>query len=108
MVLPITDEALAQARALLRRDEVVAFPTETVYGLGGNALSAAAIERIYAVKGRPRHNPLIVHVDSMARAQQLAGAWPDMATKLAERFWPGPLTLVLPRGDAVSPLVSAG
>lgn len=108
MVLPITDEALAKARELLHRDEVVAFPTETVYGLGGSALSDAAVQRIYDVKGRPRHNPLIVHVASTDAARQLAGSWPDVATALAERFWPGPLTIVLPRGEAVSPLVSAG
>jgi L-threonylcarbamoyladenylate synthase len=108
MVSPITDEALERARELLMRDEVVAFPTETVYGLGGNALSGAAIERIYAVKGRPRHNPLIVHVDGLESAQRLAGEWPAVATTLARRFWPGPLTMVVRRGDAVSPLVSAG
>jgi L-threonylcarbamoyladenylate synthase len=108
MVLPITDEALTLARELLGRGEVVAFPTETVYGLGANALSAAAVERIYAAKGRPRHNPLIVHVRDTAAAQELVTAWPALATQLAARFWPGPLTMVLPRGEAIPAIVSAG
>jgi len=108
MVLPITDEALALAKALLARDEAVAFPTETVYGLGANALSAAAVERIYALKGRPRHNPLIVHVRDLESARRLCTDWPAPATRLAERFWPGPLTLVVPRADVVPALVSAG
>lgn len=108
MLLPITDEALAQATALLRGDQVVAFPTETVYGLGANALSEVAVERIYRLKGRPRHNPLIVHVPDQRAAMQLSSAWPAVATRLAERFWPGPLTLVVPRGSAIPALVSAG
>lgn len=108
MVLPITDEALAQATTLLRGDQVVAFPTETVYGLGASALSEAAVERIYALKGRPRHNPLIVHVPDLDAARQLSSHWPELATQLAQRFWPGPLTLVVPRGGAIPGLVSAG
>lgn len=108
MVLPITDAALAQATALLRGDRVVAFPTETVYGLGANALSAAAVEGIYALKGRPRHNPLIVHVPDLAAARRLSSEWPAVATRLAERFWPGPLTLVVPRSELIPALVSAG
>ncbi len=107
-LFPVSAETLAQAAALLQRDEVCAFPTETVYGLGGSALSPAAIERIYALKGRPRYNPLIVHVGDAAAAAQLAGAWPAVAQQLAARFWPGPLTLVVPRGAAVPALVSAG
>lgn len=107
-ILPMTDEALELARQLLFKDEAIAFPTETVYGLGANALSAAAVERIYTLKGRPRHNPLIVHVQDAAAAGRLTAGWPAVASTLATHFWPGPLTLVLPRGEAVSPLVSAG
>lgn len=108
MVLPISDESLALAKELLMREEVVAFPTETVYGLGANAVSTAAVERIYALKGRPRHNPLIVHVADLQSAMQWSSDWPALATTLAKRFWPGPLTLVVPRSPRISPLVSAG
>ena len=107
-VRPADDAALAEASRLLHRDQVVAFPTETVYGLGGNALSPRAIERIYAAKGRPRWNPLIVHVPSADAARDLVAAWPDSAAVLAQRFWPGPLTLVLPRAPTVAGDVSAG
>ena len=107
-VRPADDAALAEASRLLQRDQVVAFPTETVYGLGGNAVSPRAIERIYAAKGRPRWNPLIVHVPSAAAARDLVAAWPDSAALLAQRFWPGPLTLVLPRSSTVPGDVSAG
>ena len=80
----------------------MAFPTETVYGLGANALDAAAVERIFAAKGRPRTSPLIVHVDSVEMARGLAAEWPDAAETLARRYWPGPLTLVVPKraGDS--------
>lgn len=108
VIWPLSEAALAHATALLRKDEVCAFPTETVYGLGGNALSAAAIERIYALKGRPRHNPLIVHVPDAAAAEALAAGWPERAQRLAAHFWPGPLTVVVPRGPAIPPIVSAG
>lgn len=107
-LVPVCPESLARAASLLQRDEVCAFPTETVYGLGGNALSPAAIERIYALKGRPKYNPLIVHVADAPAAARLAGGWPVVAQQLADRFWPGPLTLVVPRGAAVPALVSAG
>lgn len=104
----VSPETLARAAALLQNDQVCAFPTETVYGLGGNALSTTAIERIYALKGRPKYNPLIVHVADAAAAERLAAAWPEVARRLARRFWPGPLTLVVPRGAAVPAIVSAG
>ncbi len=84
------------AARLLRSGRLVAFPTETVYGLGANAFDAEAVARIYAVKGRPHTSPIIVHVDSIEMAQSLVAAWPDTAERLARRFWPGPLTLVLP------------
>jgi len=86
----------------------VAFPTETVYGLGANALDCAAIEKIYAAKGRPAASPLIVHVDSIAMARGLVREWPETAELLARKFWPGPLTLVLPKQSKVPDRVTAG
>src|SRR3954468_3817118 len=94
-------ESIARAAAVLRRGGLVAFPTETVYGLGANALDAAAVGRIFAAKGRPATNPLIVHVADAAGVGAVAADWPDPAARLAERFWPGPLTLVLPKREAV-------
>jgi L-threonylcarbamoyladenylate synthase len=99
---------LAQAAELLRAGQLVAFPTETVYGLGGNALDAGAVARIYGAKGRPAYNPLIVHVADISAARRLVSRWPDSATRLAERWWPGPLTLVLPKGHGIPDLVTAG
>jgi len=84
-----------RAAQLLRAGRLVAFPTETVYGLGANALDADAVARIYAVKRRPDTSPLIVHVVSIEMAQSLVANWPEIADRLASRFWPGPLTLVL-------------
>lgn len=92
---------------MIRAGELVAFPTETVYGLGANALDPAAVAKIYAAKGRPAGSPLIVHVDSIAMARGLAREWPERAEKLAQRFWPGPLTLVL-RKQHVPDNVTAG
>jgi L-threonylcarbamoyladenylate synthase len=83
------------AARLLRGGRLVAFPTETVYGLGANALDAEAVARIYTVKRRPATSPLIVHVASIEMAQSLVANWPEIADRLARRFWPGPLTLVL-------------
>ncbi|MFN0103690.1 MAG: L-threonylcarbamoyladenylate synthase [Bryobacteraceae bacterium] len=99
---------LDQAVALLRAGRLVAFPTETVYGLGANALDAAAVRRIYEAKGRPPTSPLIVHVSSVAMAKKLVSAWPEPAEKLAARYWPGPLTLVLPKSKRVPDEVTAG
>lgn len=100
---------LERAAALLRQGELVAFPTETVYGLGGDALNDRAVARIFEAKGRPSFNPLIVHVPDLAAARMLVTFTPE-AERLAAAFWPGPMTLVLPmRADAgLSPLVSAG
>jgi L-threonylcarbamoyladenylate synthase len=100
--------AIARAAARLRAGELVAFPTETVYGLGAHALDPDAVARIYAAKGRPAHNPVIVHVASAAAARALVTAWPDAAQLLAEAFWPGPLTLVLPKASQVPDIVTAG
>jgi len=107
---------IAHAAQLLRAGRLVAFPTETVYGLGANALDAEAVARIYAVKGRPTASPLIVHVASIEMAQLLVADWPELADCLARRFWPGPLTMVLEkrRGkelekqSAIPDIVTAG
>jgi L-threonylcarbamoyladenylate synthase len=104
----VTGDALAAAVAALRRGDPVVFPTETVYGLGANALDPIAVSRIFAIKGRPADNPLIVHVLDEAAARRLVTAWPDAAHRLAEAFWPGPLTLVLPKAPAVPSITTAG
>jgi L-threonylcarbamoyladenylate synthase len=100
--------AVARAAALLAAGEVVALPTETVYGLAANALDAKAVERIFEAKGRPAHNPVIVHVSDVAMARRCSAAWPEPAERLAAAFWPGPLTLVLPRAPAIPDAVTAG
>ena len=99
---------VARAAELIRAGELVAFPTETVYGLGANALDPAAIDKIYAAKGRPAGSPLIVHVASVEMARALVREWPERAEKLAARFWPGPLTLVLPKQAHVPDRATAG
>jgi L-threonylcarbamoyladenylate synthase len=100
--------AIHRAAELLRAGQVVALPTETVYGLAANALDAKAVARIYEIKSRPAHNPIIVHVASFAMAQCCVSQWPSIAEKLARAFWPGPLTLVLPRSKEIPELVTAG
>ena len=100
--------AVREAVALLRAGEVVAVPTETVYGLAANALNAEAVQRIYTAKGRPAHNPVIVHVASLEMARQCVARWSDEAERLAREFWPGPLTLVLPRANTIPDVVTAG
>ena len=100
--------AVKRAAELLRAGEVVALPTETVYGLAANALNADAVAQIYEIKGRPAHNPIIVHVNTVAMAQQCVASWPALADKLAAAFWPGPLTLVLPRSQKIPDNVTAG
>lgn len=101
-------EAINEAGAILRGGGVVAFPTETVYGLGANALDREAVAKIYAVKQRPRTSPLIVHVNTVNMARELAAEWPEAAERLAERFWPGPLTLVVKKKDIVPEELTAG
>lgn len=100
--------AVRQAAELLRAGEVVALPTETVYGLAANALNPAAVAKIYELKGRPAHNPIIVHVDGLDMARACVRGWPNAAERLAGAFWPGPLTIVLPRAMAIPDLVTAG
>jgi L-threonylcarbamoyladenylate synthase len=104
----IEEPEIARAAALIRAGELVAFPTETVYGLGANALDPAALEKIYAAKGRPPGSPLIVHVDSIQMARSVAREWPENAERLARRFWPGPLTLVLEKRCNVPDRLTAG
>lgn len=112
-ILPL-DPAAPDPRALriaadaLRRGGLVAFPTETVYGLGTHALDPEAVARIYEAKGRPSYNPLIVHVADAAGARALVSAWPEQAERLARAFWPGPLTLVLPKRPIVPDAITAG
>ncbi len=96
---------IEHAARLLRAGRLVAFPTETVYGLGANALDAEAVARIYAVKRRPATSPLIVHVASIEMAQSLVANWQEIAERLARRFWPGPLTLVLEKQLEKPPVI---
>src|SRR6267142_237679 len=100
--------AVHRAAELLRAGDVVALPTETVYGLAANALDEEAVSRIFEIKGRPAHNPIIVHIASLEMAQRCVSLWPPIAKKLARTFWPGPLTLVLPRSKEIPDLVTAG
>ena len=108
-VLPANEATVAAAARFLREGGLVAFPTETVYGLGADATNAAAIARLYQAKGRPAFNPLIAHVGDLAAAREI-GHFDTAALRLAEAFWPGPLTLVLPKTDhcAVADLATAG
>ena len=103
-----TPDAVAAAADLIRRGELVAFPTETVYGLGANATDAAAVAKIFAVKRRPAFDPLIVHLASPAALAEIAAPLPGPALRLTTRFWPGPLTIVLPKTDRVPDIVTAG
>ena len=105
--LEMSEAGLDRAAELLRNGRTVAFPTETVYGLGADAISDDAVARIYAAKDRPSFNPLIAHVHSIAAARTLIELPPKLAL-LAERFWPGPLTLVAPHGGQISTLATAG
>ncbi len=108
-VVPAAPAAIARAGALIREGRLVAFPTETVYGLGGDATQGAAVAAIFAAKGRPSFNPLIVHLPDLERAEEHA-ILDGRAEELAARFWPGPLTLILKRrpGSPISDLATAG
>src|SRR5271154_6696182 len=100
--------SIKEAAQILRDGGLVAFPTETVYGLGANALDAAAVAKIYELKGRPQTSPLIVHASSIQMARALVAEWPREAEELAQRWWPGPLTLVLPKAAHIPDIVTAG
>lgn len=101
-------EAIARAVEVIRRGGLVAFPTETVYGLGANALDAEAVARIFEVKGRPSYNPVIAHVPDLVSARRLSSDWPELAERAGAALWPGPLTLVVPRAPIVPEIVTAG
>jgi L-threonylcarbamoyladenylate synthase len=107
-LLPATFENIAVAAQTLRSGGLVAFPTETVYGLGANALDANAVGRIFAAKGRPAEDPLIVHLDSAERVSLAARSVSDVAHTLMRAFWPGPLTLILPKQPQIPALVTSG
>jgi len=102
------EAAVRSASELLRSGEVVALPTETVYGLAANALNAQAVARIFEIKGRPSHNPIIAHVASLEMARGCSSHWPNLADRLAASFWPGPLTLVVPRAKPIPDILTGG
>ena len=106
--IPVTDEHIEQAARTLRDGGLVAFPTETVYGLGADASNAAALKKIFAAKGRPADHPIIVHIAGMSELKNWVAEVPRTAWLLAEKFWPGPLTMVLKRAPHVSDLISGG
>jgi L-threonylcarbamoyladenylate synthase len=109
VLLPASDaHAVAQAADLLARGELVAFPTETVYGLGARADDDAAVAKVFAAKGRPSEHPLIVHVADAQHAAAFAAEWPALAERLAAAFWPGPLTLIVPRREGVATAAAGG
>ncbi|MBQ3423690.1 MAG: threonylcarbamoyl-AMP synthase, partial [Clostridia bacterium] len=108
-LLPVSDESLALGGELIRSGKLVAFPTETVYGLGADALDAEAVKAIFAAKGRPGDNPLIVHISAPAQLDALVTAPPTPdARKLMAAYWPGPMTLIFPKSDRVPDAVTAG
>jgi L-threonylcarbamoyladenylate synthase len=100
--------SINEAAEKIRAGGLVAFPTETVYGLGAKALDASAVRKIYELKGRPATSPLIVHVSSVEMAKGIVAGWPPLAENLARRWWPGPLTLVLPKKAEIPDIVTAG
>ena len=100
-------EEIERAAAIIREGGLVAFPTETVYGLGANALDPLAVARIFAAKERPSFDPLIVHIASIDELELLTSGPTDLARRLAGKFWPGPLTLVLPKSERVPDIVTS-
>ena len=107
-LLKVNEESVALGARLIREGELVGFPTETVYGLGANALDARAVAKIFEAKGRPQDNPLITHVACVEEIPPLVRTIPAAARKLMEAFWPGPMTLILPKADCIPDAVSAG
>ena len=95
-VLPVNDQSIALAAELLQKGELVALPTETVYGIAADARNGEAVKKIFEAKGRPQDNPLIVHIYGMEMLKGIVSEVPARAYKLAEAFWPGPLTMVMP------------
>lgn len=107
-VLPVDNASISLAAELLRQGELVALPTETVYGIAADARSGEAVKKIFEAKGRPQDNPLIVHIADLSMLKGIVSEVPERALKLARAFWPGPLTMVLPRGNEVSDVTCAG
>lgn len=107
-VLPVNEESIALAAKLLTQGELVALPTETVYGIAADARNGEAVHKIFEAKGRPQDNPLIVHIFGMEMLHGIVSEVPERAIKLAKAFWPGPLTMVMPRGKEVSDVTCAG
>lgn len=105
---PLSHDEIRDAAGHLRRGGLVAFPTETVYGLGADAFNEAAVRRVFELKGRPPSNPLIVHVTGRDMARRVVSQWPDAAETLTRELWPGPLTLVLPKAEDLPAIVTAG
>ena len=99
---------ISKASRLLKNNELVAIPSETVYGLAGNALQPIAIAKIYTVKDRPSFDPLITHVNNITNAAALVRTFPELAHQLAEKFWPGPLTLLLPKREHIPDILTSG
>ena len=108
LLLKADKQAVELASNLIKQGEIVAIPTETVYGIAGNAYDDSAIEKIFKAKGRPQDNPLIVHISDMDMFYEVASSVPEDAVKLAKAFWPGPLTIVVPKGDKVAKSTCAG
>lgn len=104
----VTEAEIQKAAEILRTGGLVVFPTETVYGLGANALDSSAVQKIFRLKGRPLSSPLIVHVENLEQARALAADWPKDAERLAQAYWPGPLTLVVPKNPDIPDSVTAG
>ena len=107
-LLPADHAGIQKAVELLRQGEIVAIPTETVYGIAADATNGTAVKKIFEAKGRPQDNPLIVHIGDLAMAEGLVAEIPPRAQKLAEAFWPGPMTIIMPRGPRVCDEVCAG
>lgn len=108
VLLKNTEEDIARAGAILREGGLVAIPTETVYGLAANALDGRAVAKIFTAKGRPQDNPLIVHIGQLSQWESLVREIPPRAMALAKAYWPGPLTIILPKSDIIPDEVSAG
>ncbi len=104
----INEEIIEEAANILKNHGLVGFPTETVYGLGANGLSEKAVEKIFAAKGRPQDNPLILHVSSIEQVKDLVIEIPDLAKKAMDKFWPGPLTILFKKSDLVPEIITAG
>ena len=107
-ILSANENSVKEAVRLLKSGEVVGMPTETVYGLGANALDENAVRKIFTAKGRPADNPLIVHISDLEMINPLVKEIPELAYKCAEEFWPGPLTMIMPKSDIIPAVTSGG